>query len=75
MNKCYCGHEAWVHSSTDNKCLVLGCPCDEGFQHDFLGPPSDRLLAAMTALDRCVKVPVSSMSCKRGTKTCVVKHR
>ena len=33
---CHCGHEQLFHASTNNRCLILDCPCDEGFQHSWM---------------------------------------
>lgn len=29
---CHCGHEQLFHYSTNNRCMIVDCPCSEGFQ-------------------------------------------
>lgn len=58
---CHCGHEQILHSSTDNTCFILGCPCDEGFQHKWM-EISPRLKAALERRDKTTRATLKELN-------------
>lgn len=57
---CHCGHEQLFHTSTNNECLIMGCPCLEGFQPKWM-EISPRLYAALADADSQTRISLQRL--------------
>jgi hypothetical protein len=58
---CHCGHENMFHASTNNHCMIDGCPCDEGFQPRWMSM-SPRLKSALETQDLASRIDLRNLN-------------